>query len=463
MPVWLVSLIIHLLMLLMLALITTKSGSIGSIVLTISQDGGNVANELTEFSIDTIELDGVSQELPVDLDLSLEPDRIESSIRIASLDPPIDPLAPLFDGPLLSGAVTKLSVLPSNMFAGRTGAMKQRLLKQAGGTKTTEDAVSLGLKWIQRQQLGDGSWSLRGPYADGGRNENKVSATSMAMLAFMGAGSTHRGGQYKKELWQAVRWLVKQQGRDGFMAGQAIDHEKMYAQAQATIALCELYAMTGDSWIRPFAQASCDFAVAAQSPQGGWRYRPRFDSDTSVTGWFVMGLQSGQVAGLEVDPYVWHRVAGYLDSVSASRVNDYYASGFSYMVGDAASPSMTAEGLLCRQYMGSDRNLPGMREGLGAIVANHPISYREPDVYYWYYATQSLHHFGGPLWKQWNDRLKVEVPAQQITRGPERGSWSPQNDAWGRHAGRLYTTCFSLYCLEVYYRHMPLYNPDDEV
>ncbi len=100
----------------------------------------------------------------------------------------------------------------------------------------------------------------------------------------------------------------------------------------------------------------------------------------------------------------------------------------------------------------------GMAQGLGALVANHMLDRNRPDVYYWYYATQALHHYGGPLWEEWNARLRVELPAAQETLGPERGSWTPNRDAWGTHAGRLYTTCLSLYCLEVYYRHMPLYD-----
>lgn len=453
-PAWLISMIVHLVLLLVLALVSTSAGGVGRVILTITQGHDEINTKLVEFSVEPVELDHLPTiEEPLYAEVDVELIEYETAINLASIAL----------GPRASAPTTDLSAKANvnNMFAGRTGAMKQKLLREAGGTQATEDAVSLGLEWLRRNQLKDGSWSLRGPYNDGARSENKVSATAMAMLAFMGAGSTHRSGQYQEELWRAVRWLVKQQDRQGFIDVRAAEHEKMYAHSQAMIALCELFAMTGDSWIRPYAQRSCDFACQAQSPEGGWRYRPHFDSDTSVTGWFVMGLKSGEAAGLEVDPYVFTRVDGYLDTVSASRENDYYAVGYSYKVGDAPSPSMTAEGLLCRQYIGWHRNMPGMRRGLDTLVQKHPINMRQGDVYYWYYATQSLHHFGGPLWTRWNDRLKVELPAAQQLRGPERGSWSPHDDAWGMHAGRLYTTCFSLYCLEVYYRHMPIYVPQE--
>ena len=155
----------------------------------------------------------------------------------------------------------------------------------------TEDAVNLGLKWLQRNQQPNGSWSMTGRYSDGGISENRTAATAMALLAFQGAGNTHQSGEYQKEVEKGIKYLIGQQGRDGFMAKNARGHEKMYAQAQATIALCELYAMTKDSWLRPRAQLAVDYAESAQSNEGGWRYEPRMDSDTSVTGWFVLGLK----------------------------------------------------------------------------------------------------------------------------------------------------------------------------
>jgi hypothetical protein len=56
---------------------------------------------------------------------------------------------------------------------------------------------------------------------------------------------------------------------------------------------------------------------------------------------------------------------------------------------------MTAEALLCRQYLGWDRNDPRMLEG-ARLLLNHPVDYDDDEnVYYWYYATQMLHHMGG--------------------------------------------------------------------
>ena len=68
-------------------------------------------------------------------------------------------------------------------------------------------------------------------------------------------------------------------------------HGRLYTQALCTIALCELYGMTGDSRYREPAQNGAQLLPRACSRRkAGWRYQPGFDSDTSVTGWFVMAL-----------------------------------------------------------------------------------------------------------------------------------------------------------------------------
>jgi hypothetical protein len=184
---------------------------------------------------------------------------------------------------------------------------------------------------------------------------------------------------------------------------------------------------------------------------GGWRYQPGFDSDTSVTGWFVMGLQSARMAGLDVPSITMSRISDYLDKAASPDQARY-----GYQPGMEPTFSMTAEGLLCRQYLGWPRTDQRLLTGVNLIRAR-PINWEDRDVYYWYYATQVLHHLEGPAWEEWNAVMRDVLPREQTTEGRERGSWAPMGDQWGPHGGRLYVTCLSLYMLEVYYRHMPLY------
>ncbi|KAA5540751.1 terpene cyclase/mutase family protein [Roseiconus nitratireducens] len=446
-PSWLLSLVIHLIVLLILALISSPAGK-------------RVSKLVLEFGIS----DEPSEE-PLDLDLfstdvsdPLESPEDSDDTKLVETDIPdvfddIQPTDSAIVAPELFGQDSIEIAKP--MFSGRTGAMRRALMAMYGATDQTQEAVELGLAWLKRQQQRGGYWNLTGPYSGGARTENRCAATAMAVLAFAGDGNTHLEGQYREEVEAGVKYLVLQQDRGGFMAAEARGNERTYAQAQATIALCELYGMTKDSWLRSYAQAAVDYAMKAQSSGGGWRYRPGEPGDTSVTGWYVMAIQSAMSAGLEVNDSKVRRISDYLDSASV-----YNGAGYSYQPGRSdATVAMTAEGLLCRQYLGWPREHPALADGINLLLADAPFDIRDQNVYYWYYATQVFHHYGGSAWKKWNDDMKVKLPALQIKEGRERGSWAAQGDRWSI-GGRLYSTCLSIYCLEVYYRHLPLYDQE---
>jgi hypothetical protein len=60
------------------------------------------------------------------------------------------------------------------------------------------------------------------------------------------------------------------------------------------------------------------------------------------------------------------------------------------------------------------------------------------------------------------DKGEFEAARELAEVGPaegrERGSWDPRGDRWGDAGGRLYVTCLSICILEVYQRHLPLYQ-----
>ena len=335
---------------------------------------------------------------------------------------------------------------------GRDQGMKEALLAAYGGTPGTEAAVEAALQWFKRNQTRGGYWSLMGPYSNGAMSENRVAATAMALLAFQGAGHTHLRGKFTEVVSKGWSALLEYQKPDGDFWQGGIGHHRLYSQAQATIAVSELYGMTRDEQYRQPAQRAVDYAIKIQDDQGGWRYRPGQDSDTSVTGWFVMALQSARMAYLDVDSKALAKVSRYLDAASSRG-----GSRYGYQPNAVGDPPMTAEALLCRQYLGWPHDDPRLAKGVDYISANS-IDYGDRDVYYWYYATQVLHHMDDGRWDRWNKVMRVQIPEQQLQHGKEKGSWSPAGDRWGSHGGRLFTTALSTYMLEVYYRHLPIYT-----
>jgi hypothetical protein len=337
--------------------------------------------------------------------------------------------------------------------------MKQSLLRAYGGTSGTEKAVTEALRWLARNQQSNGMWSLSGPYADGANPDNPDAATAMALLAFQGAGYTpnsDRKDPFAPVVTRAWKAFLKRQDKDGNFFQQGSSHGRLYTQALCTIALCELYGMTDDSMYRAPAQNAINYCVSVQSPEGGWRYVQGTDSDTSVTGWFVMALQSARMAGLDVPTESLSRVGKFLDTVSIDS-----GAKYSYTPGQGQRLSMTAEGLLCRQYLGWKHNDPRLKRGIEELLKNVPESAEgKRESYYWYYASQVCHHMEGDAWRTWNAALREVVPATQIQDGRERGSWDPKLDAGigVSGGGRLFVTCLHTYMLEVYYRHLPLYQ-----
>jgi len=457
-PAWMFSMILHMLIFICLALIATATVMPPKAdVVAIVDDSENAlyAESIGEQLKDDTLADVKALDAEIGDVLSITPQnlpRVENPLAA----PPTLSLEPGGTGGMLVSSTNINAPSIGLALSGRqAGSKKNTLLGKYGGTKTTEESVINGLKWLARNQKPDGSWSLQGPYSDGGNDENAISATAMALLAFQGQGSTHKAGEFKANVVKGWNWLLKHQAKDGDFYSSGPPHQRLYTQAQCSIAICELYGMTKDSMYRQPAELAVKYAARAQDPKGGgWRYEPGNDSDTSVTGWFVIALQSAKMGGLKVDDAVLDGISKYLDSAQENEGRRY-----AYTAGTFVTPAVTAEGLLCRQYLGWKQDDPRLVEGIQALN-NNKVNYKgvDPDVYYWYYATQATHHMEGQIWEDWNNTMRQEVPAHQIKNGAEAGSWDPKGDKWGSSGGRLYVTCLSLYMLEVYYRHLPIYS-----
>jgi hypothetical protein len=449
-PAWLVSFVVHVALLLILALIPLATMATSKLQMIVGDFNGEGA---IEFTLTPEGSDISLQEIDAPL-ANFATNLPEMDLTVPAITPSLSPAKSTEElGANLAGMAVEQGL------AGRSGSLKGALLAKFGGNSSTEAAVNAGLKWLAYQQLPDGGWSLVKHYSDGASNEDRTAATAMALNAFLGAGHTHKSGEYKELVDRGLKFLLKKQDKEGFFANGEPSHNQMYSQAIATITVCEAYGLTGDSALKIPAGRAIKFAEWSQGRQKGWRYEPRDDSDLSVTGWYMMALMTGKMAGLEPNEKVIRSVGEYLESVSHD-----YGARYGYQRPDPPSLSMTAEGLLCRQYLGWPASHPALQQAIEVdLLPNSPeVDAPLYSVYYWYYATQVLHHVGGKAWTRWNDKMKVTLPALQEKKGQEAGSWYLENDRFSPSGGRLYTTCFCIYCLEVYYRHLSLYDMSAE-
>jgi hypothetical protein len=363
-----------------------------------------------------------------------------------------------------AGGMGGPKLIPGGM-GGRSGATREKMIREGGGNTRSEAAVAGGLKWMARHQALDGHWGMHDFHVHGRCNcgnsggTHDVAGTGFGLLPFLGAGETHKGtgknSLYAKTVERGLKWLITRQGANGGFS------ENGYEHAIATIAICEAYGLTADPVLKGPAQRAINRCVSWQRVNGGFRYAhpPVNDHDLSVSAWFVQAMKSGHMAGLTVPNVTWNGVNNYLDLLA---VPDGSAYGYT---DNRPTPTMTACGLLCRVYMGWGPRNVALGKGL-EYLRKLPPSPNFKHIYYYYYGTQFV-YFMSPVnpeaWDQWNAKMRdilIETQDQGLNpdKRDQKGSWDPTGDPWGGQLGRLGDTSLKLLTLEVYYRHLPLYR-----
>jgi HEAT repeat protein len=330
-------------------------------------------------------------------------------------------------------------------------------------------AIELGLQWLARHQDEDGKWDADGfdrhapkddPNGGPGGKLYDTGVTGLALLAFLESGMTR---QYARPIRRGLRHLVSIQDANGLI-GTTKTNATIYLHATSTLALCEAGRFSRDPVFRHAAQRGLDYIAKARNPDSAWRYKPRDKkNDTSVTGWMVMCLKAGEVAGFRVDP---DAVLGALNWVRDMTDPKTGRAGYLYRGTGSARPkekkkqfpenltrAMTAEAVLIRLGAGqrpgeNDLVDKGVRQ-----ILDHPPKWNAKegylDMYYWFQATRALYQVGDKPWRKWQKPMtKVILNHQHPKRsGSRTGSWDPIG-AWGGDGGRVYSTALMLLCLE---------------
>jgi len=400
-----------------------------------------------------------------------DPDRLADQFVVVCPSPDVPDVARPDQALLESGedkpAPTEiLSGLPAELlspvgratgggFEGRGPDARPTLAADRGGTGESEQAVERGLRWLMVHQREDGGWSFdlkkgpcQGMCRNSGTEASTTAATAIALLPFLGAGYTHAEGEYQDAVRRGLYYLGTR--ARATRHGADLQDGTMYAQGLAAIAICEAYAMTKDQTLKDLAQGALDFIVYAQDLKGGgWRYSPGDPGDTTVTGWQLMALKSGQLAGLRVPSPTIAMAQRFLESVAGDDGAQY-----GYMTSEPRQTT-TAIGLLLRMYTGWHRDHPGLKKGAAHLGKWGPS---EDNMYFNYYAMQVLYHWEGPEWPKFNRKTRDWLVSTQAKTSHEAGSWHFSGGR-GDVGGRLYNTAMAVMTLEVYYRHMPLYTP----
>ncbi len=362
-------------------------------------------------------------------------------------------------------------------FGGRGGG-RGRL--GAKGGKATARAIELALEWLKKHQDEDGHWDadefmkhdVEGDPCDGpGNPVHDIGLTGLALLAFLGDGSSLRSGPYRDEVKKAVGWLRQQQDMDTGLFGTNNSNEFVYNHAIATLAMVEAYGLSDSRILKPNAQGGLNYLEYHRNPYSVWRYQPRDgDNDTSVTGWAVMAYKSAQDFKLDVNSQALTLAEAWFDQMTdpVSGRTGYTERGglSSRRTGDHAvhfprekGECMTAVSLLCRFFLGKnpkeDKLMPLQADLILKTAPKWDAKDGSIDHYYWYYGTYALFQFGDRQWAQWEKTLKAAVVDPQRMDGNYKGSWDPIG-VWGEDGGRVYSTALLCLTLEAYYRYTRL-------
>ncbi len=369
-----------------------------------------------------------------------------------------------FDGPSTNAAIG-IGGGAGGSFGGRGG---HRNLRAMGGGKRTEGAVDLALEWLKNHQHPNGTWD-----ADGFEEQCKLNrcggageagqdraVTGLSILAFLGAGETHKHGRYKKTVREGLKYLKQIQDSEGCFGPRDSD-DFLLQHAICTLAMSEAYGLTASPLFKQSAQSGIDFLVAAVRPGAdAWGRKVRDSQvDAATSFWAICVLKSAKAAGRRVPQESFAGFRAWLSKATGERGD--VDPGNSHSL-PATRDACTAAGILGRVFTGENPGKSARIQSAAALCVNRLPIWNEAtpmdiDLGYWYFGTLACFQVGGPTWKTWNQNLKTQVIDRQRKDGDEKGSWNPVGPA-GKRLGRVGATALMAMCNQVYYRYAKVFG-----
>jgi hypothetical protein len=380
---------------------------------------------------------------------------------------------------LLAVALTVFTVNPGLALAQREGTAVRRTLDapRIEVTPEQERAVELGLAWLAKHQLPDGSWSgkigykLNSDYRTTGERGH-VGVTALACMAFLAGGHVPGRGRYSRVVENGLDFVLAAAQQDGYIT---YGGTRMYSHAFATLFLAEIYGMTHSSEVRQKLQKAVDFIVDVQNEEGGWRYVPFApESDMSIVVCQVLALRAARNIGIRVPKSTIDRAAQYVvDSAITEEDRDGFefrmygregeVGSFHYQRGQASRSSfpLTAAGVTALHGVGiySDE---AIRRGLDYLLRklndfNRDYGrYGEGHYFFWYghyYAVQAMYTAGssahGDYWNSYYGRVRAEILSMQDEDGSFPNRCGP---------GPAFGTAVAVLILEIPYRYLPIFQ-----
>ena len=213
-------------------------------------------------------------------------------------------------------------------FAVPSFAADKERSKKGQMDEDVKKATAKALEWLAAKQGANGSWG-------DSRYPNNTAITGFVLMAFMSQGHVPNQGKYGPEVAKGARFLLaSSRESDGYLAGNGLGN--MYCHGMATLALSQLFGMTGDEEVKKVLKRAVDLIVRSQATDhyngGGWRYEPQpTGADISVTIMQVMALRGAKDSGLHVPDKTMKAALEYIN-----KCYDDNSGGYTYQPGNRA-------------------------------------------------------------------------------------------------------------------------------
>jgi Prenyltransferase and squalene oxidase repeat len=298
-------------------------------------------------------------------------------------------------------------------------------------------STAKALEWLATKQNSDGSWG-------DARYPNNTAITGFVLMAYMSQGHVPNQGKYGPEVAKGARFLIASaRESDGYLIGSRFGN--MYCHGMASLALTQLFGMTGDEEIKKTLKRAIDLIVRSQSPDGGWRYEPYpSGSDISVTIMQVMALRGAKDSGLHVPDKTMKKALEYINECY-----DEYSGGYTYQPKNRQPGfARTAAGICVLKLVGEyDKKIDKSIEYLKK-------SMERPREHYWYghyYACHAMYQLGGKDWEDYYTMIRKQFAETQQADG----SWTKAD---GMSAGPVYQTAIAVLALSVPADYLPIFQ-----
>jgi hypothetical protein len=343
-----------------------------------------------------------------------------------------------------------------------------------GSGNKTENAIEAALKWLAGQQKPDGSWSLSPGWKNHVRCWSPTSkhratgdpyGTSMALLAFSGAGYSRDSGRYKTTVKRGINWLLKPRNDKVAVGGRRIRRlsSDPHELGLVALALSEATCLSPEKRVRNGAQLAID--AISEHYTGKWR-----SCHLTAAVWNALAFKAAQNAGLrcKAEPQITLR-----SIVEVSRLgNTEFGYGamrrghgiinWNNRKGLAYANPGGAVATLC---LYDSRKKKDLKHVFAAITSRPKIQieFSGHPLLYMHHAAVAMRMKGGPAWKQYRTRVFPIVLKKQIRKGKDCGAWKtyltgyrwPGDDLY---RANVFATALAVMTLESALKHSPLYR-----